>query len=181
MSAGTIRRSVLCRLLGRMLTLILLLLPSVAGASLMDQAASRGRIEEIVDMLAEIYEVDPMLVMAVIEAESSFNQRAVSPKGAVGLMQVIPSTAERFGIERHRGQTMAQTLTDPFANILAGTLYLAYLNEKFEEDPELVLAAYNAGEGAVMKYQYQVPPYPETQHYVRKVMRRYSLLAGLDE
>jgi soluble lytic murein transglycosylase-like protein len=112
----------------------------------------------IVEQTAALHGVDPALVHSVISVESGFNPLAVSPKGAQGLMQLIPATARRFGV------------TDSFdarQNIEAGVKYLRYLQDMFKDD-KLALAAYNAGEGAVMKYG-GVPPYRETEHYVQKV------------
>lgn len=117
---------------------------------------------------ARKYRVGRDLIQAVIHAESAFNPRAVSPKGALGLMQLMPFNARRYGAK------------DPFSpkqNIDAGVRMLAMLNKKYRGDIRLVLAAYNAGEGAVERYG-GVPPYRETQNYVRKVMslkQRYSV------
>lgn len=112
--------------------------------------------------------VDPALVKAVMAAESGFNARAVSPKNALGLMQVIPPTAARYGVT-------AEQLMNPERNIYAGVRYLADLSRMFKGRPDLILAAYNAGEGAVYKYKRQIPPYKETQNYVRTVLQYYSV------
>ena len=104
--------------------------------------------------------VRPDLVRAVIQVESAFNPRAVSPKGAMGLMQLMPATARQFGV------------IDPFnpaENIRAGVSYLRQLLDRYDQDEQLALAAYNAGPGAVDKYGSKVPPYKETQNYVLKV------------
>lgn len=104
--------------------------------------------------------VRPELVRAVIQVESAFNPRAVSPKGAMGLMQLMPATAARFGV------------LDPFnpvENIRAGVRYLRLLLDRYNDNEQLALAAYNAGPGAVDKYGSKVPPYRETQNYVRKI------------
>lgn len=113
--------------------------------------------------------IDPALVHAVIGVESAYNARAVSPKGAVGLMQVIPDTARRYGIEN---------LMDPRHNLRAGTQYLSYLMRIFEGDLRLVLAAYNAGENAVLRHGRTIPPYRETRGYVPRVMGIYESLAA---
>ena len=124
--------------------------------------------EEIVEA-ARKAGVDPALVHAVIGVESAYNARAVSHKGALGLMQVIPGTARRFGIDN---------LLNPKANIRAGTQYLSHLLQMFDGDIGLALAAYNAGEGAVMKYGRAIPPYRETRAYVPRVLGIYEALAA---
>ena len=109
------------------------------------------------------------LLQAVIATESGFDPGAVSPKGAVGLMQLIPDTAERFGVRPQGRQSVSDLLTDPRTNIQAGSRYLAWLINYFGGDLRLALAAYNAGEGAVLKAGRRIPNYPETIAYVRKV------------
>jgi soluble lytic murein transglycosylase-like protein len=99
--------------------------------------------------------------------ESTFKPRAMSYKGARGLMQLMPGTAQRFGVSN---------IWDPRQNIEGGTRYMRFLLDLFEGDVNLALAGYNAGEGAVMKYGYRVPPYSETQEYVRRISRRYELI-----
>ncbi len=111
------------------------------------------------------------LVKAVIATESGFNTRAVSPKGAVGLMQLMPDTAKRFGVRPARHETLQERLTDPRTNVQAGTRYLAWLLKTFNGDVQLALAAYNAGEGAVIRAGRKIPNYRETKDYVRKVTR----------
>lgn len=122
-------------------------------------------IAEIVDATAKKYEVDPLLVHSVIQVESSYNTSAVSPKGAQGLMQLIPATARRFGVSNS---------FDVKQNIEGGVRYLKYLSSLFPDSLHLTLAAYNAGEGAVWKYNNRVPPYRETEQYVHKVGSRYG-------
>ncbi|NUU00758.1 lytic transglycosylase domain-containing protein [Herbaspirillum robiniae] len=119
--------------------------------------------------------VDASLLKAVMTAESGFNARAVSSKGAVGLMQVLPATAERYGLQGDRRKTLHQKLTDPKINIRLAARYLRDLMAMFPQHAELAVASYNAGEGAVQKYGNKIPPYPETQGYVRLVSRFYQL------
>jgi len=120
--------------------------------------------------------LDPALVIAVAAAESAFNVKAVSRKGALGLMQVMPATAERYGVSARPASEGEHAAMEPKVNAQIGSRYLADLLRMFDGDKELALAAYNAGEGAVMKYGRQIPPYPETQQYVAKVMRFYRAL-----
>lgn len=115
---------------------------------------------DIIDRAAQRFRVPAALVRAVIHVESAFNPRAVSPKGAMGLMQLMPEVAKMRGVKRP---------FDPGENIQGGTRHLAYLLERFQGNRKLALAAYNAGEGAVQKYG-GVPPYRETQNYVRMVL-----------
>lgn len=111
--------------------------------------------------------VDPLLLYSIMHQESSFKPRAMSYKGARGLMQLMPGTAARFGVSN---------IWDPKQNIEGGARYMRFLLDLFGGDVNLALAGYNAGEGAVMKYGYNVPPYSETQEYVRRIGRRYSLI-----
>jgi len=108
--------------------------------------------------------LDPALLHAVIETESAYNPNAVSPKGAVGLMQLMPATAKRFGVTDR---------SDAASNVYGGATYLRHLLELFDNDLKLALASYNAGENAVKRYNNQIPPYRETRNYVKKVMRLY--------
>lgn len=123
---------------------------------------STDTYDSIVNNAAIIYGVDSALIKAVIKTESNFDTYAVSNKGACGLMQLIPETAARFGVT---------DVFDPKANIYGGTQYLSWLMMYFKGDLELVLAAYNAGEHAVEKYNNKVPPYKETVNYVKKVFK----------
>jgi soluble lytic murein transglycosylase-like protein len=111
------------------------------------------------------YQVDPYLIFCVMEQESQFKPWVVSPKGARGLMQLMPGTAAHFGVRR---------VLDPADNIMGGTKYLKQLLENFNGRVDLVLASYNAGEGAVMKYGGNVPPYRETRNYVQRISKRYG-------
>ena len=126
--------------------------------------ASGGTVDEIVERAAMEHEIDPLLVHSMIKVESNYNQYAISNKGAEGLMQLIPATARRFGVRNS---------FDAEANIKAGVKYLRYLKDRFKDD-RLALAAYNAGEGAVEKYNWMIPPYAETQNYVYQVGKRYG-------
>ncbi len=128
-----------------------------------ENEAAKRDIKAIVHETAARHDVDPLLVDSVIQVESDYNAQAVSPKGAEGLMQLIPATARRFGVKNS---------FDPRENIEGGVRYLKYLKETFKDD-RLALAAYNAGEGAVAKYGW-IPPYPETRSYVNKVGKRYG-------
>ena len=125
---------------------------------------------------ARSYSLDPALVIAVAAAESAFNDKAVSSKGALGLMQVMPATAERYGVASRSSAAGEHAVMEPKVNAQVGSRYLADLLLMFDGDHELALAAYNAGEGAVIRYGRQIPPYPETQQYVAKVMRIYRSL-----
>ena len=121
------------------------------------------KLASVINSAAERNHVDPALVQAVIQNESAWNPNAVSPKGAFGLMQLIPSTAERFGVGN---------VFDPAENIEGGTRYLRELLDRYHGDLKKSLAAYNAGEQAVARFG-GVPAYPETRAYVRKVTNTY--------
>lgn len=125
------------------------------------------RVQDYLDLIREIssrHGVDPELVKAVIQVESNYNHRAVSPKGAKGLMQLMPATAARYGVE---------SIFDPSQNIEGGVRYLKDLTSLFNSDLRLTLAAYNAGENRVQKIN-DVPNFVETQNYVRKVLALYN-------
>jgi soluble lytic murein transglycosylase-like protein len=123
-----------------------------------------ARIDSLIRQNGARYGVDPYLIFCVMEQESHFNQYIVSPKGATGLMQLMPGTAVRFGVGNPY---------DPAQNIMAGTRYLKELMGMFGGRVELVLASYNAGEGAVIKFGQRIPPYRETLDYVRLISARY--------
>lgn len=127
---------------------------------------------------AAAHGVDPALIKAVAVAESAFNPNAVSHKGAVGLMQVMPATAQRYGFQHLPRAEVALRLKDPRLNADLGTRYLADLQRLYPGRLDLVLAAYNAGEGAVARAGHQVPNFNETRHYVRKVLAVYRVLIG---
>ncbi|MCU1336834.1 MAG: MltE2 [Bryobacterales bacterium] len=120
-------------------------------------------ISEMVEKAAHDNNVDPLLVHSIIQVESNYNPYAVSPKGAQGLMQLMPPTARDLGVRNS---------FDPRQNIEAGVRYLKYLQDMYQDD-RLALAAYNAGPGAVEKYKW-IPPYPETQDYVNRVGQQYG-------
>ena len=128
-------------------------------------SVNRAKFSELIEQAAYKHQVDPKLVHAVVQTESAYNPGAVSPKGAVGLMQLMPDTARRFGV---------LDSMDPDQNVEGGTRYLRYLLDLFGPNLDLAVAAYNAGENAVLKYNNSIPPYPETQNYVRQVLARYN-------
>ena len=125
--------------------------------------AERKAVEDAVHAMAPHFGLDPQLVLAVIAAESAFDKAAVSPKGAQGLMQLMPDTASRFGVSN---------AFDPVQNLRGGMTYLAWLIENFRGDLDLALAGYNAGEGAVEQHR-GIPPYQETREYVRRIRSVY--------
>jgi len=129
------------------------------------KAVDISKLVPIIDDAARLHGLDPKLIHAVIRAESGYNPGAMSPKGAVGLMQLIPSTAQRYGVNN---------IHDPTENIFGGARYLRDLLKMFNGDMELALAGYNAGENAVIRAGNRIPPYPETMAYVPKVMSFYK-------
>ena len=140
--------------------------PGSNGAStrIAREYPANGPIARMVRQLAPEYELSPSLVLAVVEAESSFDPRARSEKNAQGLMQLIPETAERFGV---------RDVWDPEENLRGGMAYLRWLMRHFDGNLELVLAAYNAGEGAVEQHG-GIPPYAETRRYVQRIIDRLN-------
>jgi soluble lytic murein transglycosylase-like protein len=128
------------------------------------------RYEDLVQTHASANGLRPELVRAVIQVESGFNPRARSPKGAMGLMQLMPATARSLGV---------QNPWDPDDNIRGGTKYLRLLLDRYQGDERLALAAYNAGAGAVDRYGGTVPPYRETRDYVRIIQRNRELYRSL--
>ena len=140
---------------------------AVANSGKKGRGWSTGRpgLDALILQNGSKYNVDPYLIFLVMEQESHFNTHAVSPKGARGLMQLMPGTAARFGVRRPH---------DAAQNISGGTRYLRELLNRFNNRVDLVLASYNAGEGAVAKFGHRVPPYRETRNYVKKISYRYK-------
>lgn len=136
--------------------------PRANSARQVPMAAARW--SPLIEQVASEHGVDARLLHAIVSVESAYNPTARSHAGALGLMQVIPATGRRFG---------AKDLFDPLQNLRAGTAYLVWLKRRFGGDITLVLAAYNAGEGAVQRYGNQVPPFAETRQYVEKVTALY--------
>ena len=131
-----------------------------------DWTSGSLEIDQLIRTNANRFGIDPYLVFLIIEKESRFHTRAVSPKGAMGLMQLMPGTARRLGVRKP---------FDAAENIRGGTQYMKELMDMFGGKVDLVLASYNAGEGAVLKYGRNVPPYRETRDYVKTIGKRYGL------
>jgi soluble lytic murein transglycosylase-like protein len=134
--------------------------PSYVTTRPAEDLSEREQYEPLIQEHANRQSLRPELVRAVIQVESGFNPRALSPKGAMGLMQLMPATARSLGVNNP---------WDPAQNIRGGTQYLRHLLDEYDGNEELALAAYNAGSGAVARYGRRVPPYRETRDYVRKV------------
>ena len=126
---------------------------------------NQEKFDPTIRSVARMYQLPHTLLHAVITAESSYDPNAISRAGAVGLMQLMPETAKRYGVSNR---------TNPKQNIFGGTRYLRDLLKLFNNDMVLALAAYNAGEGTVKRYGNKVPPYKETQNYVKKVIKYYK-------
>lgn len=141
--------------------------PGASGVRTRLLSAPARRLHPIIEQAAERYGVDAALLHAVIAVESSYNPRAVSPKGALGLMQLMPVIVEHYGVSDP---------FDPEQNISAGARHLRVLLRRFKRDVSLALAAYNAGEPAVVSRGNAVPPYPETLLYVPRVLEHYQRL-----
>lgn len=140
-----------------------MLLSSRAGA----MRPAPLELQRMVTAASRRHGLDPRLVGALVHVESRYQVQARSPKGAMGLMQIMPATGARYGVGA------ARDLLDPEVNIDVGTRYLRDLHKMFDGRIDLVLAAYNAGEGAVQRYGNRIPPYRETQDYVQKIMGLY--------
>jgi hypothetical protein len=151
----------------------------VSAKSLAAMEVSPGfvAVKQHMRTAAAANQLDVALLQAVIHTESRFNPSAVSPKGAIGLMQVMPATAERYGLANDQRGTVSAKLTDPKTNIQTGARYLRDLVNMFPGQLELAVAAYNAGEGAVQRAGNKIPNYKETQNYVRSVMQLYQRLS----
>ncbi|NDP60782.1 MAG: transglycosylase SLT domain-containing protein [Oxalobacteraceae bacterium] len=132
------------------------------------------KFEDVLAAAAAEFKVDLALMKAMMAAESGFNPAAISPKGAIGLMQIMPATAERYGLVGDARKSIQQKLSDPTTNVRLAARYLRELSALFPNQQALVIASYNAGEGAVQKYRNTIPPYPETRNYVRLVTQFYQ-------
>ena len=133
-------------------------------SDIIDYENEAHKLEPHIQDASQKYKVDPALIRAVIKVESNFNPQAISPSGALGLMQLMPETAEKMGVK---------DVFDPEQNIIGGTKYLKYLLTIFNEDLFLSLSAYNAGENIVKKYM-TIPPYEQTKNFVKKVLKNFK-------
>jgi soluble lytic murein transglycosylase-like protein len=141
-----------------------------------DVSPSYKAVKHLLREASVAQDIDYELLQALIATESGFNTHAVSPKGAVGLMQLMPPTAQRYGVRADKNSPLEKKLTDPRTNIRAGSRYLRDLIDMFPGQLELAVAAYNAGEGAVQRAGNKIPNYTETKNYVKTVMQLYSHL-----
>lgn len=139
--------------------------PRTYSRDLKFMSGNRLKYNDMIARAAAKHQMDPKLLHAVIQAESAYNANAVSSAGAVGLMQLMPDTARRYGVTDRRNAEQ---------NIDGGARYLKDLLYMFNSNLKLAVAGYNAGEGAVMKYNNSVPPYPETRNYVQQVLALYG-------
>jgi len=144
----------------------------------LSQHPNLKKFEPLIKRASDEFAVDAALLKAVMAAESGFNPDAVSPKGAIGLMQVMPATAEQYGLQADRQNSLEEKLADPKTNIRIGARYLRDLGRIFPNEQQLVLAAYNAGQGAVQQHRNRIPPYPETMNYVQLVTQFHQLYQG---
>lgn len=126
---------------------------------------NKAEVTPLIENIAKELHLHPGLLHAVVRVESAYNPKAISRKGAQGLMQLMPATTNRYGVNDSY---------DPKQNLQGGAQYLRDLLKLFEFDIKLALAAYNAGENAVFKYGKKIPPYPETQNYVKKVLNEFE-------
>lgn len=145
-------------------------------AAYFSASAQYKQVRRHVERTAQNSGLDYDLLKALIATESGFDVGAVSPKGAIGLMQLLPETAQRFGVRADAQRSVADKLTDPATNLQAGARYLKHLIGMFPGRLDLALAAYNAGENAVKRFGQAIPPYKETQNYVRTVLALYEQL-----
>lgn len=129
----------------------------------------KSEFTSMIQRIARSAGVNENLVHAVVQAESGYNPKARSHAGAIGLMQLMPATAKRYGVTN---------IWDPEQNVTGGSQYLKDLLELFDNNLQLAVAAYNAGEGAVLKYGKRIPPYRETREYVRRVIKNFKSLQG---
>ena len=142
-------------------------LPMAAGTALEGFSTGDANVDGFIVDSSNRHGVDPLLIYSIMHRESSFKRFALSNKGARGLMQLMPATAARLGV---------RDIFNPQQNIEGGVKYMRFLLNLFDGDVRLALAGYNAGEGAVLKYGRSVPPYRETQEYVRRISERYALM-----
>jgi soluble lytic murein transglycosylase-like protein len=140
--------------------------PTVSNARVIPVSpAVRAQFASMIAKVAREHKLEPSLLHAIVTVESGFDPQAKSPAGAIGLMQLMPDTASRFGVK---------DIWDPLENLQGGARYLRYLMKLFKDDMDLVLAAYNAGEGAVMQAGNKIPNYAETRAYVPSVLMQYE-------
>ena len=153
--------------------------PSASASKLIaffDISPSYKQVKHHLREASREHGVEYELLQALIATESGFDPTAISPKGAVGLMQIMPATAERYGVRGDARAPVARKLFDPRTNVRTGARYLRDLIRMFPGQLELALAAYNAGEGAVQRAGNRIPNYRETQNYVKTVMQLYTML-----
>ncbi|MFZ2311626.1 MAG: transglycosylase SLT domain-containing protein [Methylobacter sp.] len=139
--------------------------PASYAKALPFAGTNKKRFADVIAEAASRHQVDAKLVHAVIQAESAYDASAKSSAGAVGLMQLMPDTAKRYGVTDRN---------DPIQNVNGGTRYLKDLLRMFDSNLDLAVAAYNAGENAVIRYHNSIPPYPETRNYVKTVLALYN-------
>ncbi|MDT8407784.1 MAG: lytic transglycosylase domain-containing protein [Methylococcales bacterium] len=143
----------------------IIITPAPSSRKATSNLGAKRQYSPLITATAAKYQLDEKLLHAVIQTESAYQPEAVSPAGAVGLMQLMPGTARRYGVSNRR---------DPEQNIDAGARYLKDLLTLFNNNLKLAIAAYNAGENAVIKYHHDIPPYPETRNYVKRVLTLYQ-------
>jgi hypothetical protein len=146
-------------------------LPAAELMKLLVNPAFSRQYTPLISAAAKEHELDAALLHAVITVESGYNPKAKSPKGAIGLMQLMPDTAKRYNVS---------DIWNPSDNVRGGARYLHYLLQLFNDNLSLALAAYNAGEAAVIQYGNKIPPYAETRNYVPKVLQHYDRYRGIE-